>query len=175
MGPPKLADTLQIPLEEAEQLFREYALAFPKLNKWLENQAKLGKKQGFIRLPAPHNGIRWFTNMKLAYKLRQEDDVNWREVFKIEGKTERDSMNTPIQGGGAAICKEALVVTRELLKKYDGLMLIQVHDEIDFEIREDQAEAFTKEACALMEQVGNKYVKHVKMAVEATITDFWTK
>jgi DNA polymerase-1 len=175
MGPPKLADTLQIPLEEAEALFKEYAQAFPKLNEWLSKQARFGKTNGYIRLPSPHNGIRWFPQLPDAKKMRESDDPSWRDIFIIEGKIERDSMNTGIQGGGAVICKEALVETRELLKNYDGLMLPPVHDELNFEIREDQAEEFTQKACKIMTECGNKYVKHVKMEVEATITDYWTK
>jgi DNA polymerase I-like protein with 3'-5' exonuclease and polymerase domains len=76
---------------------------------------------------------------------------------------------------GAVICKEALVACRELLKSYDGLMLPPVHDELNFEIRDDQVEEFNKKASQLMVEVGNKYVKNVKMEVESTITKFWTK
>ena len=80
-----------------------------------------------------------------------------------------------IQGGGAAICKEAIVVCRELLKSYDGYMLPPVHDELNFEIREDQAVEFAEKAKQLMKEVGNKYVTKVQMEVEVTITDYWTK
>lgn len=54
-------------------------------------------------------------------------------------------------------------------------MLPPVHDELNFEIRDDQVEEFNKKASQLMVEVGNKYVKNVKMEVESTITKFWTK
>lgn len=54
-------------------------------------------------------------------------------------------------------------------------MIATVHDEIDFEIREDLADKFAKTITNLMIQVGNKYVTKVSMDVETTITDFWTK
>jgi DNA polymerase-1 len=175
MGPPKLAATLQIPIEESEALFKEYAQSFPKLEKWLNSQAKFGLTNGFIRLNAPHNGIRWFPDIKKAKQLRKEENPNWRDIMIIEGKAQRDSMNTGIQGIGAVICKEALVICRNLLKSYDGYMLPPIHDELNFEIKDEQADEFTAKACQLMKEVGNKYVTKVQMEVEATKTKYWTK
>lgn len=83
---------------------------------------------------------------------------------------------------GADICKEALVEGRKLCTQYNSkygnktaIMIATVHDEIDFEIREDLADKFAKTITNLMIQVGNKYVTKVSMDVETTITDFWTK
>jgi DNA polymerase I-like protein with 3'-5' exonuclease and polymerase domains len=98
MGPPKLADTLQISIEEAEQLFKEYAQSFPKLNNWLDKQAKFGLLNGYIRLAHPHNGIRWFGDINLAKQLRMDENPDWKQIYIIEGKAQRDSMNTTIQG-----------------------------------------------------------------------------
>ena len=175
MGPPKLADTLQIPIEEAEQLFKEYSQAFPKLNSWLDRQAKFGLTNGYIRFNKPHKGIRWFPELKKAKELRNSDNPSWREIMIIEGGIQRESMNTGIQGVGAVIMKEALVVCRELLKQYDGYMLPPIHDELNFEIRDDQAEDFSKKASQLMKEVGNKYVSKVQMESEITVTKYWTK
>jgi DNA polymerase-1 len=109
MGPPKLADTLQISLEEAESLFTEYAKAFPKLNKWLENQGNKAKKLGYAETFYPCNRKRFFPELEIAKSLRlntapyvikgsQESKDCWREIFKIEGQVERNGMNMPIQG-----------------------------------------------------------------------------
>jgi DNA polymerase I-like protein with 3'-5' exonuclease and polymerase domains len=95
MGPPKLADTLQIPIEEAEQLFKEYAQSFPKLNNWLASQAKFGKVNGYIRLPTPHKGIRWFDDIALSKELRKNQSDDWKTILTIEGQAERNSMNSP--------------------------------------------------------------------------------
>lgn len=175
MSEMKLADTLQIPIVEAEQLFKEYAQSFPKLNSWLEKQARFGVTNGYIRIGKPHNGIRWFPIISETKKWREEDQPHWREILINEGKVQRDSMNTPIQGTGAAICKEAMVECRELLKRFDGYMLAPIHDELNFEILAEEAEYFMQEACKVMEEVGNKYVKHVKMEVDGTITEVWQK
>lgn len=83
---------------------------------------------------------------------------------------------------GADICKEALVEGRKLCKQYNeiygnntALMICTVHDEIDFEVKNEYADQFGNEITSLMIEVGNKYVTKVNMDVETTITDFWTK
>lgn len=47
-GPPKLADLLDIPIEESKKLFELYEGAFPVLNHWLAHQSKLAVKRGFF-------------------------------------------------------------------------------------------------------------------------------
>lgn len=108
MGPPKLADTLNITIEEANQLFEDYAKAFPKLNKWLNSQSYLAKKQGYSTTFAPCKRRRWYPDLAEAKRLRElaptyekgsEQSRNlWREIFKIEGQVERNGGNAPIQG-----------------------------------------------------------------------------
>lgn len=89
-------------------------------------------------------------------------------------------MNTPIQGGGAAIMKEALANIREYLiknKYYEtvAFMVCTVHDQIDLEIKSEWAEKLTKEISDIMVESGNKYVKSVSMEVDAEILDKWQK
>lgn len=192
MGPPKLADTLQISIEEAESLFTEYAKAFPKLNKWLENQGSKAKKLGYAETFYPCKRKRFFPDLKLANQFReeasylvkgsQESKDCWREIFKIEGQVERNGMNMPIQGTGADITKEALIEVRELVKRYNqqynfevAYLICTVHDQIDVEVREDLAEQFAKEMEELMVKAGNKYVTKVSMKADTTITKHWQK
>ena len=108
MGVPKLADTLQISIEESEQLFKEYAEAFPKLNNWLLNQSKLAKQRGYSETFYPCYRKRFYPELATAKQLRDEasnyikgsDESRqlWKEIFKIEGQIERNGGNMPIQG-----------------------------------------------------------------------------
>jgi DNA polymerase I-like protein with 3'-5' exonuclease and polymerase domains len=192
MGAPKLADTLSISIEEAEELFREYGKAFPKLNKWLDTQAKLAKQIGYSETFYPCKRKRFYPDLESAKSLRSqsskyvkgsEESRNcWREIFKIEGQTERNGMNMPIQGSGADITKEALIGVRDLILKYNELynskvcyLICTVHDQIDVEVKEDLAEKFAKEMEEIMVSAGNKYVTKVNMKVDTTITKFWQK
>jgi DNA polymerase-1 len=188
MGPPKLADTLQISIEEAEQLFKEYGTAFPKLNKWLEQQGKFGKLNGYSLTFKPCKRKRFYPEIETAKELRQkvqfvekgsdESKFLWKQILIIEGQVERNSMNSPIQGSGADITKEALVGVRNLIStEYSdsAYLICTVHDAIDVEVREDLAEQFAKQMEQIMIDCGNKYVSKVQMKVDTTITKEWVK
>lgn len=94
MSPHKLADTLDISVEEAEELFDLYARAFPKLNRWLDDQWRFGNKYGYIVLNDIHKGRRWFPE----FKELQNGTHSWKEKNRLKGIIGRASMNTPIQG-----------------------------------------------------------------------------
>ena len=186
MGVDKLADELGINTEEAEELFRMYAKEFPVLNRWLQKQGEFAKKNGYSSTFAPCKRRRWYPDITEAKLLRKRvktgDKETWKRILTIEGQTERNGGNSPIQGTGADICKEALIGVRRLIQKYNrfygqevAFLICTVHDAIDCEVREDLAEAFSKSMAKIMIDAGNKYVDKVKMEVDITITDYWTK
>jgi len=176
MGHIKLAGKLQITEDQALEKLKMHESAFPFLDRWLKEQAKFGVTNGYILINSIHKGRRWFPNIKLARELRhQTHNANWKEIYRIEGGIERASMNTPIQGTGAIIMKEALIAAREILKKYDAYLICTVHDQLDIEVRDDQAQAVLEEVSQAMERVGNKYVSHVTMPVDGGITTMWNK
>ena len=175
MGHKKLSKKLHISEEAAQQRLELHEKAFPFLDRWLREQAEFGKRYGYILINSIHKGRRWFPNLRLARDLRSNGSQDWREIFRIEGGIERASMNTPIQGSGAVIMKEALVAVRNIIKDFDAYLICTVHDQVDLEVREDQAQHVHDLIAEAMERVGNKYVKHVTMPAEGTITDVWTK
>ena len=81
---------------------------------------------------------------------------------------------------GANIVKEALsdiydyLVEKGYWQKLVYLLL-QVHDEIIFEVREDVVEKVVPELKKIMVEAGNKYVSQVNMEVGETISDYWMK
>ena len=66
MSPIKLSDLLQIPIEEADMLFKKYAEAFPSLDSWLVSQAKFAVENLHSRSFAPCKRIRWYPELKEA-------------------------------------------------------------------------------------------------------------
>lgn len=186
MGPNKLADTLSISIDEAEELFKVYGESFPKLNKWLSDQGRKAKLNMYSVTFSPCKRRRWYPDMQKAKQFRESvqegDKETWKQIMIIEGQTERNGMNHPIQGTGADITKEALVGIRNLVLETNKLhnkevakMLCTVHDQIDVEVIDEIAQDFADKMKEIMITSGNKYVKDVNMEVDVTITKEWTK
>jgi DNA polymerase-1 len=178
MGESKLANTLKITKTEAAKLFKEYAEAFPNLDKWLTKQGLQGPQLGYSRTFKPCKRIRWYPE---TAKLKTKK-LSWSDRGKIEGSAIRNAMNHPIQGSGADITKEALILVRNLIIEYNikygeevAFLICTVHDQIDTEVRDDLAVEFSKKKEKLMIQAGNKYVTLVNMDVDTTITKVWEK
>ncbi len=173
MSPYKLSDTLDIPIKEAEELFNQYAKAFPKLNNWLAAQWDFGNKHGYILINDIHKGKRWFLEQK--YK----NDVNWKEKARLSGIIGRASMNTPIQGSAAIIVKIAMYEIRNWLIENNlwqnkVYMINTVHDEINFEIHNEYLHVVPKLE-QIMTEVGNRFVTKVNMEVDSDIGKVWKK
>jgi len=84
----KLADTLDISVDDADKIIKDYFKATPKLNNYLRLCRAYGIENGYIRCAQPYSIIRYFPQW----------DKNVDFDFKIKGSIERASMNTPIQG-----------------------------------------------------------------------------
>jgi DNA polymerase-1 len=184
----KLADTLSINIQEAEELFKLYAESFPALNNWLDKQAQSAVDNGYSSTFAPCKRRRYYPEINTLRELQEKsrskrlDLEEWKLQRQIDGQIRRNGMNMPIQGSGADICKEALIAVRNLILEYNNqcneevaYLICTVHDAIDVEVREDLAKEFGEKMCELMIKVGNKYVSKVEMAVDVTSTKQWTK
>lgn len=101
----------------------------------------------------------------------------YSNIQSLEIKNSKDNKLS-----GADITKEALVEIRNLIKKYNSnytldvaYLICTVHDAIDVEVKEDLADQFSKDMAKIMIDCGNKYVTKVRMEVDITITDCWSK
>lgn len=89
----------------------------------------------------------------LLHRRRYIPDITSRN-FNLRSFAERTAMNTPIQGSAADIIKLAMVKFSEKIKetKYHAKLLLQVHDELIFEIPKSEVEDFSKFVEEIMEQ-----------------------
>tara|TARA_R110000824_G_scaffold197851_1_gene381575 strand:- start:2958 stop:3737 length:780 start_codon:yes stop_codon:yes gene_type:complete len=166
----KLSDTLNISIDEADKLIKKYFTAFPNIKAFLNKLGMYGVKYGHIRTFKPFRRIRWFPGWYEGIWNSQKD-------FKLKGAIERASKNTPIQGTGADMIKQAMVLIREHIKmfKLPCYIVTQVHDEIGVEVRDDFAEDWAKLQCKLMKEAGATIIKGFDMTVDYTITKKWSK
>ena len=165
----KLADTLDISVDDAEALIEQYFSEFPKIGGFLNNLGNYGKYYGFIRTFSPYRRIRWFENWRSGMSPKRD--------FKELGAIERMSKNTPIQGTGADMIKLAMIMIRNKIKTldYPAYLVTQVHDEIGVEVPNDKAEEWAEIQSELMRQAGAKIIPDFPMGVDYTISREWCK
>lgn len=165
MGPNKLSDQLQISIKEATSLIEKYFQVFPSIKQYLDENAKHGKKQGYIRTMAPYRRIRYFPEWK------------GRATDKAElGKIDRMSRNTPIQGTAGDMTKEAMVRCRqEFLGDPDIQMVMVVHDQIDFVVKTDKVEHYAARIAHHMEAAGKSIITNGLLKADTTMSAQWEK
>jgi DNA polymerase-1 len=133
-----LSAQLGISQQEASAYIKAYLQRYPGVSAWVETNLEKAKAAGSVRTLLGR--VRWLP--ELAAKNAA-----------VRQFTERAARNTPIQGGSADIIKLAMLeVAKDLAKgKRGGAMLLQVHDELVFEVDADEVPAFGKWARGVME------------------------
>ena len=170
MGPNKLADTLNISVDEAKKLIKTYFATFPAIHGFLDKLGNFGKKFGYIKTFPPYNRRRWFTNW---YPRIWKHRSSTMEL----GSIERASKNTPIQGASADMIKRALILMRNYINTSDlpVKLVMTVHDQIDTICRSDYANTWSQDMKGLMEMAALEIVTNGLLKAEVTISDYWTK
>lgn len=116
-----LSQDLGISRQEAANYIRHYFEACPGVKEWSERTVAEARRTGFVST---------FTGRRRA--LPELTASNPR----LRGFAERAAVNTPVQGGSSDVIKKAMVgLFREFRGSSDVLMLLQVHDELVFEVR----------------------------------------
>ena len=166
MSAPTLSERLRIPLKEAEDLINSYFKAFPAIRDYLEFNGNYAKKHGLIRTMPPFNRIRFFGGW-----AGKNTDYSKLSEFERQGK------NTRIQGSGADMTKYALVQIRNYIKKHDlpVRLIMQVHDQIDTEVRRDYALKWKSELETIMNEAAKVIVTNGLLTVDAEISEVWKK
>ena len=122
---PGLASRLGISEEEGRRIIEEYFERHPGVRDYIERIIEEARSRGYVRT--------------LFGRRRYLPDIN-SPVRQLRELAERMAVNTPIQGTAADIIKMAMVALLEdgLLEELGARMLIQVHDELVFEVGESK-------------------------------------
>lgn len=123
-----LAERLNIPRQEAKELITGYFATFPKVQEYIDKVVERARQQGYVET--------------LMHRRRYLQDINSRNAV-VRGYAERNAVNAPIQGTAADIIKVAMVRIDRRLRE-EGLkakMVLQVHDELNFDVPEGEVEA----------------------------------
>lgn len=134
-----LAQRLNISNREAQKIIEAYFKQFPKVKTYMEEIIAQAKEQGYVET--------------LMGRRRFLADINSRNAT-TRGLAERNAINMPIQGTAAELIKGAMVeITRWLEeKKMKSNMILQVHDELVFEVPNDELDSMKSTIPTLMER-----------------------
>jgi len=170
MGPNKLADTLNISIDNAKLLIEKYFETFPAIKGFLDKLGNYGKKFGYIKTFPPYNRKRWFSNW---YPKIWNNKSSMMEL----GSIERASKNTPIQGASADMTKKALILMRCYIKDFDVpvKLVMTVHDQIDTICKNEYVDWWSKKMQELMEQAALEIVTNGLLKAEVTVSNCWEK
>ena len=139
MGPKKLSDTLGITTKEAKSIIEKYFESFPTVKRYFASIVERSKEEGYVET--------------LLKRRRYFDYAS--AVPMMRAAYERESVNTVFQGSAADLIKMSMnkiasvIKTRQLPVK----MMLQIHDELIFEVDEADAEAMATEFKEIMESI----------------------
>jgi len=144
ISPYGLAKQLSISNTEGKKYIEEYFSRYPKIKDYMEYQIKFAKTNNYVE-----------TIFGRRCNIKGINDKN----FSLRGFAERQSINAPIQGTASDIIKFSMIEIHEkvLEKKLNAKMLLQVHDELVFEIEDkylDESISIIKE---IMEKTHLRY------------------
>ena len=122
-----LAENLSIPRAEAKEIIDNYKKQFPNIQKYMDDTINFCKEHGYVQT--------------LMGRKRWLKDINSAN-FTVRGFAERNAINSPIQGTAADMIKLAMIRIDEAFKEhgFKSKMLLQVHDELVFDVLKDELE-----------------------------------
>ncbi|MFN7039409.1 MAG: DNA polymerase I, partial [Alphaproteobacteria bacterium] len=152
-----LAKQLSISRADASNYIKAYFREYPGIEKYMEDTKNFAKSNGYVQ-----------TLYGRRCYVRGINDNN----AAVRTFSERAAINAPIQGTAADIIKSAMVKLPSILKheNLDATMLLQVHDELLFEVKEDQAQHTALIIKKTMESVIDLTIR---LVVEVGVGDDW--
>lgn len=139
-GPHGLSQGAGIPYWQAQEFIAKYFTSFKKIKKMMDNSIKEAQEKGYV--------------LTLFGRRRKLDDIN-SNIAMIKKSAERMAINTPLQGTAADIIKLAMINAAALIHNQpeEIRMILQVHDELIFEVREDKLNYYAPKIKKIMEEV----------------------
>lgn len=152
-----LAKQLGIARKDAAQYIEHYFETYPGVQHYMDDIRAKAQEQGYVETLF---GRRlYLPEIKAKNSMRRQ-------------AAERTAINAPMQGTAADIIKRAMVTVDKWLAEsdFDVRMIMQVHDELVFEVREDQVESFVE---AVKERMASAADLDVPLLVEAGVGENW--
>lgn len=152
-----LAEDLGVDIKTAKKFLDNYLETFPGIKNYMDEVIKDAYETGYVKT--------------IMNRKRKIDELyNTNHMIKVQG--ERMALNTPVQGSSADILKKAMI---DIYNEFNRLnlkskMILQVHDELIFNVKNDELEKVKEIVINFME---NAYKLNVPLEVDVEIGKNW--
>lgn len=152
-----LGENLEINPNEAKKFIEKYLKMYPGVKEYMDNIKKEAYEKYYVKT--------MFGRIRYLDELRNTN-------YMIRSMGERMALNTPIQGSSADIIKKAMIDVYKYFKenKLKSTMILQIHDELVFNVVKEEKEKVREIVTELME---NAYNLDVPLKVEVEFGDNW--
>ena len=152
-----LSNQTNLNRSESKNLIESYFIAYPKLKNYISSQINFARENGYVET--------------VLGRKRYLRDINSRNHI-VRGGAERNAINAPIQGSAADIIKLAMVKIYNRMKNnhFKSKMLVQVHDELIFEIFKPELQEMKK---LIQEEMESAYSLNVPLVVDIGTGNNW--
>jgi len=152
-----LSERLNIPRGEAKALIDEYFTTFAGVKNYMDNSIAVAREKGYVET--------------IFGRKRFLSDINSRNAI-VRGYAERNAINAPIQGSAADIIKIAMIRIDERFRKagLKSKMILQVHDELNFNVLPDELETVR---VIVVEEMENACQLSVPLKTEFGVGENW--
>ena len=152
-----LSNQTNLSRKEAKELIETYYETYPTLKKYIAKQIDFARDNGFVET--------------ILGRRRYLKNINSQNSIVRSGD-ERNAVNAPIQGSAADIIKIAMINIQQVLKRdnYKSKMLLQVHDELVFDIHKDELDILKP---LIKYEMENAHKLSIPLDVEIDIGDNW--
>lgn len=135
-----LAERLSIPRAESKELIDGYFQTYPRIKEYMEESIHVAKEKGYVET--------------LFKRKRFLPDINSHNAI-VRGYAERNAINAPIQGSAADIIKLAMIRIHQRFEAehLKSRMILQVHDELNFNVRKEEFDRVKEIVLDCMEHV----------------------
>ena len=142
---------------ESKELIETYYATYPKLRAYIQDQINFARDHGYVST--------------VLGRRRYLKDINSQNAI-VRGAAERNAVNAPIQGSAADIIKLAMIAIQDRLQneKWKSKMLLQVHDELVFDVPKEEVNALREMVKSEME---NAFEINVPLVVDVGVGNNW--
>ena len=152
-----LSNQTNLSRKEAKELIETYYNKYPKLKKYIATQISFAREKGYVET--------------LLGRRRYLKDINSRNSI-VRGGAERNAINAPIQGSAADIIKISMIniQSKFIERKFQSKMLLQVHDELVFDVFKPE---LNDVITLVKDEMENAFILKVPLIVDIDYGENW--